>query len=108
MAELILTEVEKRAAGYLEWDDAALGRAVKKLAMTMGEIAGRDAATSTSCAVVLACHAAKRPGGTLTIELDSITDGYGRVSDWRIVISRFTGEGSGHRLSDPNNRRIRR
>lgn len=31
MAELILTEAEKSAASYLDWDDAALGKLVRKV-----------------------------------------------------------------------------
>jgi len=105
MAELILTEAEKQAAGYLDWDDAALGRAVKKVALAMVEIRGDNALACTAGAVLLACQAAKQPGGTLTIELDGVTDGYGRVGDWRVVISRFTGEGTGHRVGDTDSRR---
>jgi hypothetical protein len=108
MAELILTEAEKQTATYLDWDDAALGKAVKKLALLMGEIRGNEALACTSGAVLLACQAAKQPDGVLTIQLDGITDGYDRVGDWQLVVSRLTGEGTGHSVGDPNNRRTRR
>ncbi len=101
MAELILTDAEKRASSYLGWDDADLGRAVKKVALLMGEMRGNDSLTCTAGAVLLACEAA-RHGGVLTLHLDSIADGYGRVADWQLVVSRLTGKDTDHRVGDPD------
>ena len=107
MAELILTDEEKMTANHLDWDDAALGRAVKKLALNIGDIWGDEALICTSCATLLACQASGTVEETLTIELDGVMDKYDRIMDWRVTISKVNG-GSEHKVGVPVRRRARR
>ena len=107
MAELILTDAEKGAARHLDWDDAALGKAVKKLALNIGDIWGDEALICTSCATLLACQASGTVEETLTIELDGVMDKYDRIMDWRVTISKVNG-GSEHKVGVPVRRRARR
>jgi len=86
MAELILTEKEKHANDYLEWDDAALGRVVKKLALNIQEIRGDNALLYTSCAALLASEAAKK-AGELSIDIE------GRTNGWTVAVFKTTQSG---------------
>jgi hypothetical protein len=107
MAELILTDAEKKSANHLDWDDAALGKAVKKLALSIRDIWGDQALICTSCATLLACQAAGTAEEALTIELDAVIDRYDRIMDWRVTVSKVSG-GTEHKVGDPVRRRARR
>lgn len=90
MAKLILTEKEKTSASYLDWNDAALGKAVKKLALEIGDSRGGgvNAVACTACATMLACMAAEKNVIKTVIELEGVIDGQKDVGNWSIVVSR--------------------
>lgn len=88
LAELILTEDEKEAATYLEWDDASLGKAVKKLAKGIGDHKGSDSMAQTACATFLACLVSKRDAIGAEIDLDGVTDDGKDMGDWQVIIKR--------------------
>lgn len=89
MAELILTEEEKHSANYMQWDDAALGKAVKKVSLNIRDIQGDDALMVTSCATVLASRAARKKAKAIVVPLVGLTDGSEHLGDWEIVIRRM-------------------
>jgi len=88
LARLILTALEKKSASYLDWNDAALGKAVKKLALEIRNYKGDDAITFTACATMLACATAQRNVVKSIIELEGVTEGLEDYGNWTIVISR--------------------
>lgn len=94
MAELILTENEQQSANYLEWDDAALGKAVKKLALGIVDHKGDKALAYTACATMLACMAADKNAETTVVELLGVTDGGKGVGDWKLTINRLAAKAS--------------
>lgn len=44
MAKLILTQAEKAAESYLDWDDAALGQLVRKMSANLRGAYGEESA----------------------------------------------------------------
>jgi hypothetical protein len=86
MAKLILSEKEKNAATYLEWNDVALGRAVKKLAVDIRNNRGDDALALTACATLLACASAKRNAAQTIITLEGVTEGEKNYGFWSIIV----------------------
>lgn len=89
MVELVLTASEgKNSATFLDWDDAALGKAVKKLAQNIRDNRGQDSLICTACATLLACMAAQRNAVKTVIKLEDVTEGQDEFGDWEIVISR--------------------
>ena len=86
MAELILTEAEKRTINFLDWDDATLGKAVKKAAMIIGDTEGRDALTVTAAAVFLVAEAVRSGSTKTTIELKGAWQGDVALGDWVITL----------------------
>lgn len=88
MAKLILSEREKKSARYLEWNDAALGKAVKALALDITDHKGEKSLANTACAVMLAAMAAERNEQAMAIELTGVTDRSTEIGDWKIVVTR--------------------
>lgn len=87
MAKLILTAKERQAASYLEWSDAALGRAVKCLALGIEHNkSGEKALIQTACATMLACMAAQCHSVRTVIRLNGVTEGQTDYGDWTIVV----------------------
>lgn len=87
MAELILTDHEKQTATYLEWDDAALGRACKKIALLFNDDDGKRAMKHTEAAVFLISEAVASNATETTIELEDATDPE-PLGNWRITLER--------------------
>lgn len=88
MAELVLTDEEKKTATYLEWDDAALGRACKKIALLFNDDNGKRAMKHTGAAVFLISEAVASNATTTTIELEGATDPE-PLGDWRVTLERI-------------------
>ena len=89
MAELILNENEKSAGAYLHWDDATLGKAVKKLAKDIHDHKGDDALTRIACATMLVCMAAEPYSGTTSLNLIGVTDNGNPIGDWRVNVKQL-------------------
>jgi hypothetical protein len=85
MAKLILTEKEKQSP-FLEWDDVALGRAVKAVASVCGDDNGRHAIKATGAAVFLIAEAVRSGATDLEINLIGASDGAQSLGNWRISI----------------------
>lgn len=88
MAELILTEQEQQSETYLQWDNEALGMAVKKLALGILDHKGDRALAYTACATMLACMAADKNAETTIVELSGVVDGGKQHGDWTLTICR--------------------
>lgn len=88
MAELILTEEEKKAKTYLEWDDEALGRMVKKAAKLISDYRGEDSITMVSAATLLVSSAHKVNSSDSTWTLEGVTVPED-IGDWEITVRRL-------------------
>ncbi len=86
MAELILTEEEKRSATFLEWDDVSLGRAVKAVAEICNDDHGKHALKATGAAVFLVSEAVRSGATELIVNLEGATDGSCDLGNWKITI----------------------
>jgi hypothetical protein len=89
VSELILTDEEKASATFLEWDDASIGRAVKKFALTIKDAKGGDSIKSTAGALTLVTLASDAGAETTTIKLEGVTDGENPIGDWLITVKRI-------------------
>lgn len=89
MAELIITEEERRTLTFLEWDDAALGKAVKKIAIMIADKdGGRDTLPVTAAGVFLISRAVALNTDGLTLVIEGATNPE-PLGDWKIVITRM-------------------
>lgn len=89
MAELILTEAERAAATWLEFDDAALGRVVKHAAVTFMEAADElKRIRHMAAAMILVGAADQANAERLTETLQGLTRKGVDCGDWRITIER--------------------
>lgn len=89
MAELILTEKEKADLSFLDWDDAALGKLVKKTAVEMQDTFGRDGTFVVSAAHLLIGMAEQTNGDTLTFTAEGFSVGGEPKGDWRVTVEKI-------------------
>jgi len=88
MAELILTEKEQNDPTYLDWDDEALGRLVKKLALEFKQQYAPEY-------LAMACHllvgqASDRHLNEYSINLDGVNDGDRDIGDWMVIVKKVS------------------
>jgi len=88
MAELILTEQEKKDSSFLDWSDESLGKAVKKLALLIKDEKGKDASYGVACATFLACQASDMNADTAEFSLEGVTDSGEERGDWIITVQK--------------------
>lgn len=88
MAELILTEHEKQTLTYLEWDDAALGKAVKVIATIFEDNDGRTSLKATGAAIFLICEAIRNNSMEMNVDLEGAVSGDEQLGDWNIKLTR--------------------
>lgn len=88
MAELILTEEEKRTKIFLKWDDATLGKAVKLMADIIHDNYGKESLFITGAAVTLIAEAVKNNANTMEIDLTEATDGEINLGNWKITLAK--------------------
>lgn len=89
MAELILTEEEKEAATYLEWNDEAIGKAVKRLAKEMQDNYGEVSINMEACALFLSCQMYEADKNKYELELLGVTNEEEEYGDFKITIERI-------------------
>ena len=87
MAELILTDEEKASPSYLDWDDADLGKVVKKLALTAGDDYGAMSAKIISMASVLVSFVADSNATDASFELTGVRSGNIERGDWIVTLA---------------------
>ncbi len=83
MAKLILTEKEKADPSYLDWDDDALGKIVRKLAIQTRDEYGKDAIFHTLGISFLIDTAIRVNADILTQNVETKT-----LGDWEVVLKR--------------------
>jgi len=88
MERIYWTDEETRTETYLEWDNANLGKAVKKLAKSISDHHGDDSTTLTACGSLMAAMVGARGAITAKISLDRVTKDGSELGDWEIVIRR--------------------
>ena len=88
MAELILTEEEKASDTYLDWDDAALGKLVRKTALMLRDTYGQEATFGMTGAHLLVGMAMSANSTETTIELNGLNVKGEDKGDWRIEVVR--------------------
>ncbi len=88
MAELILTEEEKAAPTYLEWDDDALGKLVKKTAAKLHDEYGRESAFAMTGVHLLLGTAITANATESTYTIDGLTIAGEPKGDWIVTLKR--------------------
>ena len=90
MAELILTDEEKATESYLDWDDAAIGKAVKKLALAISDTKGDKSMSwhAASLCLVAMAHDSNAGSSEHTIEGVTLNKGQDAIGDWKITTQR--------------------
>lgn len=104
MAELTLTEEERRSPTFLEWDNESLGLAVRKIAVMLNDGHGGRSIKATAAAVFLIEESismgSECPDDLMTVSIDGATSGGKSLGGWDVVVCRktksqgvFDGEG---------------
>lgn len=88
MSKLVLTEEERKSATFLEWDDEALGKAVKAIALICNDDYGKDALKVTGAAVFLVAEAVRNKANLMTLDVKGASEGEQQFGDWKIVVER--------------------
>ena len=89
MAQLILTEEERCTKTFLEWDDATLGKAVKRTADIIHGEAGGRALRLTGAAIFIIEEMLKNHADSVTLELTGVTAGAKELGNWGVSIERI-------------------
>ena len=92
MAELILTQEEIDAQSYLDWDDAALGKAVKEVALMLKDTSEKSDGFKSILAVAAAftlCGTADDNGaGELELKLGDYEHAGVNRGDWIVTVKK--------------------
>lgn len=86
MAELTLTDEEREAPTYLEWDDADLGKAVKKAAADLADQQGKDSLFALTAGYILIAVARDTNATTVDLDLKGVTLRGQSHGDWRLTL----------------------
>ena len=93
MAELIVTEAEKAAVSFLDWDDEALGKAVKEVALMLGkhceDLEGFKKILPVSAAMVLASTAIDHNAGELSLTIGAFSHAGEDHGDWEVTVKKL-------------------
>lgn len=89
MAELILTEKEKSDPSYLDWDDAALGKLVKKAAIMLKDKYGQEASFCTTGALMIIGSMLRINATDTTITVEGFSISGVDAGDYKIVVERI-------------------
>lgn len=86
MAQLIITDEERATASYLDWDDASIGRGVKKIALKIEDIKGENAISWCAGAMALIARAIDSNAEQSTMTIEGLTDGGKPLGDWEVTV----------------------
>lgn len=89
MAELILTDEEKASASYLDWDDASIGRGVKKIALEIEDVKGEDAISWCAGVLMLLARAIDADSEKSVMKVDGFTQAGKPLGDWEVTVRRL-------------------
>lgn len=90
MAQLIITDEERAAASYLDWDDASIGRGVKKIALKLKDVKGEHSISWSAGAVALIARAVDSNGQQSTMTIEGLVDDGRPLGDWEVTVRRLT------------------
>ena len=89
MAELMITEEERSTLTFLEWDDAALGKAVKSMACIIADKdGGRETLPIVAAGVFMISRAIETGADKLVLELGGASNPE-PLGDWEITIKQL-------------------
>lgn len=88
MAELILTAHERSDKTYLDWDDEALGKLVRKTALMIDDHYGNVAAMLSGATLLLTDAALESNSDTFRNGIEGCTKRGEDVGDWMVIIER--------------------
>ena len=91
MAELVITDAERKAATYLEWSDEAIGRACKKIAEILRDDSGELAIKATAAAVFLIAVADAVKSEQTVLTCNGASQGEKQFGNWRITVEKIDG-----------------
>jgi len=89
MAELVLTEQEKKDASYLNWSDESLGKLVKMIGALINDDYGKESAWITMAAHLLIDFSKKTNSTDTTVTVNGCTNDGEEIGDWKINIKRM-------------------
>ena len=88
--EVILTDEEKRAATWLELDDASVGRLVKAEAMKIKEIAGeQDKIVHFAAGIILCTAAIESNADVLKNDFTNLIFKGKPTGNWRVTVKKI-------------------
>ncbi len=89
MAELTITEEERRTLTFLEWDDASLGKAVKSMACIIADKdGGRETLPVVAAGVLIISRAIDAGADKLVLELGGASNPK-PLGDWEITVKQL-------------------
>jgi hypothetical protein len=88
MAELILTDEDRKAATYLDWDDASIGRGVKKIALKIEDIKGENSISWCAGAMALIARAIDTNSEQSVMTVEGLIDDGNPLGDWEVTVRR--------------------
>lgn len=88
MAKLVLTEEEKKAENYLQWDNETLGKLVKHIASTIKDARTDDVVSGVSDGMLLINMAIASNADEANIEMKGVTVSGEHKGDWMISVKR--------------------
>lgn len=90
MAELNVTEDERKASSYLEWDEGSLGRLVKRIATMIEERNnGKRAVAISAAATLLCCETAEINTASIQMQFPDLATRQGRpIGSFVITVER--------------------
>jgi hypothetical protein len=88
MAELILTDDEKEQKSYLNWNDEALGKYVKKKAIDREDYYGENTSKREAAVITLLSEVRKSESDMVMMEVQGLQTEED-LGDWRITFERI-------------------
>lgn len=89
MADLTLTEDEKKASDYLEWDDEALGKLSRRVSFMLRDKKGMDGTFVTAAAQLLVGMAFRANATESEVTLEGMTYDGEPMGDWRVTATKL-------------------
>ena len=91
MAELILTEAEKKTKSWLDLDDESLGKFVKANIYTVFKHSKEELAIfPLACATALCSIAVEANADKLELTIDNLKNKTNDFGNWKVTIKRLT------------------
>lgn len=86
MAKLILTDEEKKSASFLDWDDDALGKAVKNIALIFNDDRGEDTLKHLGAVSFMIARCIDLNAEQGKVKVEGLTQDGEPLGDWEIEV----------------------